>query len=95
VWESIISRNLHNCSFNGGIGDELFFFSHLVEVDLSANQFAGQLPNFGGATYLQRLNISHNQLWGPSPPFYNSTTDYGLLNLTFLTIVKQVGRTTT
>ncbi|KAH9544895.1 hypothetical protein CY35_12G019900 [Sphagnum magellanicum] len=79
--------NLHNCSFNGIIGHDLFFFSNLVEVDLSANQFSGQLPNFGGAIYLQTLNISHNQLWGPSPPFYNSTTDYGLLNLTFLTIV--------
>ncbi|KAH8944982.1 hypothetical protein BDL97_12G015600 [Sphagnum fallax] len=85
VYLSIL--DLHNCSFHGSIADELFFFSNLVEVDLSANQFTGQLPNFGGAIYLQTLNISHNQLSGPSPPFYNSTTDYGLLNLTFLTIV--------
>ncbi|CAM6038040.1 unnamed protein product, partial [Sphagnum compactum] len=55
--------------------------------DLSANQFTGHLPNFGGAKYLQTLNISHNELSGPSPPYFSSSTDYGLLNLTSLTIV--------
>ncbi|CAK9258986.1 unnamed protein product [Sphagnum jensenii] len=84
---SLAILDLHNCSFNGTIDDELFYISDIVEVDLSANQFTGQLPNFGGAIYLQTLNISHNQLWGPSPPFYNGTTDYGLLNLTSLTKV--------
>ncbi|CAK9258985.1 unnamed protein product [Sphagnum jensenii] len=84
--------DLHNCSFNGTIDDTLFYLSTLVEVDLSANQFTGQLPNFGGAIYLQTLNISHNQLWGPSPPFYNGTTDYGLLNLTLLTKVDFSGK---
>jgi hypothetical protein len=79
--------DLHNCSFNGSIDDELFYLSNLVEVDLSANQFTGHLPNFGGANFLQTLNISHNGLSGPSPPYYNSSTDYGLLNLTSLTIV--------
>ncbi|KAH9544877.1 hypothetical protein CY35_12G018800 [Sphagnum magellanicum] len=83
----LVILDLHNCSFNGTIGDELFYLSNVVQVDLSANQFTGQLPNFGGAIYLETLNISHNQLWGPSPPFYNSTTGCGLLNLTFLTIV--------
>ncbi|CAK9250073.1 unnamed protein product [Sphagnum jensenii] len=83
----LFELDLHNCSFNGTIHDRLFYVSYIVEVDLSANQFTGQLPNFGGAIYLQTLNISHNQLWGPSPPFYNRTTDYGLLNLTLLTKV--------
>ncbi|KAH8944984.1 hypothetical protein BDL97_12G015700 [Sphagnum fallax] len=84
---NLFDLDLHNCSFNGTIDDTLFYLSNLVEVDLSANQFTGQLPNFGGAFYLQTLNISHNQLWGPSPPFYSGTTDYGLLNLTLLTKV--------
>jgi hypothetical protein len=32
VWESLVSRDLHNCSFDGSIGDELFYVSYLVEV---------------------------------------------------------------
>ncbi|KAH9544885.1 hypothetical protein CY35_12G019600 [Sphagnum magellanicum] len=80
--------DLHNCSFNGSIADELFDGSyHLVEVDLSANQFTGHLPNYGGADYLQTLNISHNKLSGPSPSNYNSSTEYGLLNATSLITV--------
>jgi hypothetical protein len=86
VWESLVSRDLHNCSFNGSIPDELFD-GFLVEVDLSANQFTGDLPNYRGADYLQTLNISHNKLYGPSASNYNRSTEYGLLNATSLTVL--------
>ncbi|KAH9544878.1 hypothetical protein CY35_12G018900 [Sphagnum magellanicum] len=84
---NLVILDLHNCSFNGSIPDRLFYESYLMQMDLSANQFTGHPPNFGGAKYLQTLNVSHNELSGPSPPYYNSSTNYGLLNLTSLTIV--------
>jgi hypothetical protein len=84
---SLTILDLHNCSFSGSIDDELFYLSNLVEVDLSANQFTGHLPNYGGADNLQTLNISHNKLSGPSPSNYNSSAEYGLLNATSLITV--------
>ncbi|CAM6080074.1 unnamed protein product [Sphagnum tenellum] len=85
--DNLAILDLHNCNFNGTIADELFHESYFLEVDLSANQFTGHLPNFGGAYYLQTLNISHNELSGPSPLNYDGSTGYGLLNATSLTIV--------
>jgi hypothetical protein len=53
--------------------------------DLSNNQLSGNVPNLGGANWLQSLKISNNKLTGPSPPFYDPGTDYGFVNMTDLT----------
>jgi hypothetical protein len=53
--------------------------------DLSNNQLSGNVPNLGGANWLQSLKISKNKLTGPSPPFYDPVTNYGFFNMTGLT----------
>jgi hypothetical protein len=52
--------------------------------DLSNNQFSGNLPNLGGASWLQTVQISNNKLTGPSPRFYDPGTGYGFVNMTEL-----------
>jgi hypothetical protein len=53
--------------------------------DLSNNQLSGNVPNLGGANWLQSVKISNNKLTGPSPPFYDPGTGYGFVNMTELT----------
>ncbi len=53
--------------------------------DLSNNKLSGNIPNLGGANWLQNVKISNNNLTGPSPPFYDPETGYGFVNMTELT----------
>jgi hypothetical protein len=38
--------------------------------DLSNNQLSGNLPNLGGANWLESVKISNNKLTGQSPPWF-------------------------
>jgi uncharacterized protein YjbI with pentapeptide repeats len=87
----LLSRNLSNNDLNGSIPKELFRSnsafqqSTLQQIDLSNNQLSGNVPNLGGANWLQTVKISNNTLTGPSPPFYDPATAYGFVNMTELT----------
>jgi uncharacterized protein YjbI with pentapeptide repeats len=87
----LLSRNLSNNDLSGSIPAELFRSnstfqqSTLQQIDLSNNQFSGNVPNLGGANWLQSVKISNNKLSGPSPPFYDPGTGYGFVNMTELT----------
>ncbi|KAH9537688.1 hypothetical protein CY35_16G066100 [Sphagnum magellanicum] len=89
---SLVTLNLSNNNLNGSIPAELFRSnssafqqSTLQQIDLSNNQFSGNIPNLGGANWLQSVKLSNNELTGPSPPFYDPGTDYGFVNMTELT----------
>jgi Leucine-rich repeat (LRR) protein len=86
MMKPLLSRNLSNNGLNGSIPAELFNSnSTLQQIDLSNNQLSGNLPNLGGANWLQSVKISNNTLTGPSPPFYDAGRNYGFKNMTELT----------
>jgi hypothetical protein len=54
------------CNFTGPIGNLSYYFPHLVALDLSSNQFSGEIPpDVGAGGYkLLALNLSNNALEG-------------------------------
>ncbi|KAF3448086.1 hypothetical protein FNV43_RR08794 [Rhamnella rubrinervis] len=64
----LLSINLHNNSFNGNI-PSLFTLPLLEYLDLSHNQFSGQVLEFLNApsSMLKSIDLSGNKLQGPIP----------------------------
>ncbi|CAK9264221.1 unnamed protein product [Sphagnum jensenii] len=96
--ENLVILNLSNNDLNGSIPAELFRSnrsanssayrqSSLQQIDLSNNRLSGNVPNLGGANWLQSVKISNNKLTGPSPPFYDPGTGYGFVNMTELNTI--------
>ncbi|KEH28923.1 verticillium wilt disease resistance protein [Medicago truncatula] len=56
--------DLSNCELNGTLPFSLSNLTKLRYMDLSSNSFTGQMPPFGMAKNLTRLNLSHNRLSG-------------------------------
>ncbi|XP_031284781.1 receptor-like protein 54 [Pistacia vera] len=59
-----------------------------VMMDLSSNQFQGQIPTvIGKLNFLQILNLSHNNLIGHIPPLLENLTSLESLDLSFNKLV--------
>ncbi|XP_008243206.1 PREDICTED: receptor-like protein 12 isoform X1 [Prunus mume] len=74
-WENLtnlVFLDLRYNLLNGTIPPSLFSLSLLQKLQLSNNQFSGQLPVFGGVSLLDTLDLSSNKLEGPIPkPIFN------------------------
>ncbi|CAB4315239.1 unnamed protein product [Prunus armeniaca] len=74
-WENLtnlVFLDLRYNLLNGTIPPSLFSLSLLQKLQLSNNQFSGQLPVFGGISLLDTLDLSSNKLEGPIPkPIFN------------------------
>ncbi|XP_074283981.1 receptor-like protein EIX1 [Silene latifolia] len=58
----------YNPCFEGTLSISLINFKHLKYLDLSNNNFNGQLPKFiGSLASLEQLNLSHSGFWGVIP----------------------------
>ncbi|XP_021820459.1 receptor-like protein 12 [Prunus avium] len=84
-WENL--TNLENLDLrfnllNGTIPPSLFSLSLLQKLQLSNNQFSGQLPVFGGGIFLlDTLDLSSNKLEGPIPMSIFNLTGLKILSL--------------
>ncbi|XP_031284775.1 receptor-like protein 33 [Pistacia vera] len=62
-----------------------------VIMDLSSNQFQGQIPTvIGKLNFLQILNFSHNNLRGHIPPLLGNLTSLESLDLSFNKLVGEI-----
>ncbi|XP_021827851.1 receptor-like protein 12, partial [Prunus avium] len=69
-WENLtnlLNLDLRHNLLDGTIPSSLFSLSLLQKLQLSNNQFSGQLPVFGGISLLDTLDLSSNKLEGPIP----------------------------
>ncbi|XP_074277126.1 receptor-like protein EIX1 [Silene latifolia] len=58
----------YNPCFEGTLSVSLINLKHLKYLDLSCNNFSGQLPKFiGSLASLEQLNLSHSGFWGVIP----------------------------
>ncbi|XP_074283984.1 receptor-like protein EIX2 [Silene latifolia] len=59
----------YNPCFEGTLSVSLINLKHLKYLDLSSNNFSGQLPKFiGSLASLEQLNLSDSGFWGVIPP---------------------------
>ncbi|ONI03781.1 hypothetical protein PRUPE_6G281500 [Prunus persica] len=64
---NLVNLDLRFNLLDGTIPPSLFSLSLLQKLQLSNNQFSGQLPVFGGISLLDTLDLSRNKLEGPIP----------------------------
>ncbi|XP_021802759.1 receptor-like protein 12 [Prunus avium] len=83
-WENLtnlVNLDLRFNLLNGTIPPSLFSLSPLQKLQLSNNQFSGQLPVFGGISLLDTLDLSSNKLEGPIPMSIFNLTGLKILSL--------------
>ncbi|KAL6146235.1 hypothetical protein ACLB2K_056918 [Fragaria x ananassa] len=69
-WENLtklVNLNLGDNKLSGSIPSSLFSLPLLQKLQLSNNQFSGQLPEFAKISRLDTLDLSSNNLEGPLP----------------------------
>ncbi len=67
---NLVELNLSSNHISGVIPSELLSLSSLQKLDLSDNQFNGQVSGIGGLFSIVELNVSGNQLSGQLPDIY-------------------------
>ncbi|KAH7669653.1 Non-specific serine/threonine protein kinase protein [Dioscorea alata] len=60
-------------NLDGGFPQFLTGFQNLQELDLSANNFSGQIPSLASLKNLQSLNLSHNNFSGALPDSFRTS----------------------
>ncbi|PQQ21779.1 receptor-like protein 12 [Prunus yedoensis var. nudiflora] len=83
-WENLtnlVNLDLRFNLLNGTIPPSLFSLSLLQKLQLSNNQFSGQLPVFRGISLLDTLDLSSNHLEGPIPRSIFNLRELKILSL--------------
>ncbi|XP_054778251.1 receptor-like protein 9DC1 [Prosopis cineraria] len=89
ISSSLISLSFVSNGLQGNLGDEIFSFLHIQEIDLNGNEnLTGYLPKSNWSQIgeisshsLEFLDVSNNKLSGPIP-----RSIYSLENLTYLNL---------
>ncbi|KAK9233375.1 hypothetical protein WN943_023624 [Citrus x changshan-huyou] len=76
--KSLLDLDISNSRIQDTIPDEFWeSSSQLYSLNFSNNRISGEIPNLSKATYLQYLDLSSNNFYGPLPPL-SSNELYGI-----------------
>jgi Leucine-rich repeat (LRR) protein len=83
IWKlpKLQSIHLENNHLSGELSEDFWRHDQITALDLSSNQFTGQIPAAFGMTRLSHLNLSGNQFMGALPETFGDSIWMRYLNL--------------